>query len=224
MTAATGTPWRPAARASPRGARRGTARIRAVILFAFGVVGLLPRRAGASTRPRRSRSGSTSRAARAPRSQTAVGVLWIVAGLVSWFVAVLQLLRGAPFRWRPWLLLLVWPWVAAILADVLGGKPANLTGMIAGSLEFAVPITLGALAGILSERSGMLNIALEGKMLVGACVASVAASVGLIVTGQRPDRGRDRHRRGHAGRGRRRASSSPGWASATRWTRSSRAP
>ena len=55
--------------------------------------------------------------------------------------------------------------------------------MIAGSLEFAVPITLGALAGILSERSGMLNIALEGKMLIGACVASVAASVGLLVTG-----------------------------------------
>ena len=49
--------------------------------------------------------------------------------------------------------------------------------MLGGSLEFAVPITLGALAGILSERSGMLNIALEGKMLVGACVASVAASV-----------------------------------------------
>ena len=49
--------------------------------------------------------------------------------------------------------------------------------MIAGSLEFAVPISLGALAGILSERSGMLNIALEGKLLIGACVASVAGSV-----------------------------------------------
>ena len=44
--------------------------------------------------------------------QTPVGVLWIVAGVASWFVAILQLLRGAPFRWRPWLLLLVWPWVA----------------------------------------------------------------------------------------------------------------
>ena len=130
---------------------------------------------------------------------------------------------GAPFRWRPWLLLLVWPWVAAVLAAVLDGKPANLTGMIAGSLEFAVPITLGALAGILSERSGMLNIALEGKMLVGACVASVAASVGVlahrattsiaVVIGDHV---------GDAGRRRRRASSSPGWASATRWTRSSR--
>jgi len=115
--------------------------------------------------------------------ETTVGVLWIVAGLASWIVAALQLLRGAAFRWRPWLLLLVWPWVAAVLAGVLNGKPANLTGMIAGSLEFAVPLTMGALAGILSERSGMLNIALEGKMLIGACVAAVAASIGLLATG-----------------------------------------
>ena len=49
------------------------------------------------------------------------------------------------FRWRPWLLLLVWPWIAAILGALLDGKPANLTGMIGGSLELAVPITLGAL-------------------------------------------------------------------------------
>ena len=115
--------------------------------------------------------------------ETSVGVLWIVAGIASWIVAVLQLLRGADLWWRPWLLLLVWPWVVAVLATVLDSKPANLTGMIAGSLEFAVPLTLGAIAGILSERSGMLNIALEGKMLVGACVAAVAASVGLLVTG-----------------------------------------
>jgi len=115
--------------------------------------------------------------------ETSVGVLWVLAGIASWIVAILQLLRGADLWWRPWLLLLVWPWIIAVLAAVLDGKPANLTGMIAGSLEFAVPLTLGALAGILSERSGMLNIALEGKMLVGACVAAVAASVGLLVTG-----------------------------------------
>jgi simple sugar transport system permease protein len=114
--------------------------------------------------------------------QTTVGVLWVIAAMVSFFIAILQLIRGATFWWRPWLLLLVWPWVVAILAGVLDGKPANLTGMIAGSLEFAVPLTLGALAGILSERSGMLNIALEGKMLVGACVAAVAASVAMMAT------------------------------------------
>ena len=165
-------------------ARRATrdSRIRAVILFAFGLFALYLGSRSVDTRATFSfwvvEQGGDS-----VTMGTSVGVLWIVAGVVSVFIGILQLLRGAPFRWRPWLLLLVWPWVAAILAAVLNEKPANLTGMIGGSLEFAVPITLGALAGILSERSGMLNIALEGKMLVGACVASVAASVGVLLTG-----------------------------------------
>ncbi|HUG30374.1 MAG TPA: ABC transporter permease, partial [Candidatus Limnocylindria bacterium] len=113
---------------------------------------------------------------------TTVGVLWIVAGLVSGLVGFLQLVKGAAFRWRPWLLLLVVPYVAVILAALLDGTSANLTGVLGGSLELAVPISMGALAGILSERSGMLNIALEGKMLVGAAVAAIASSVALVAT------------------------------------------
>ncbi len=158
------------------------ARIRALLFGAFGILAIYFATQSLSTTATFSfwivEQGGDS-----AQLQTTVGVLWVVAGLVSLFVAVLQLIKGATLWWRPWLLLLVWPWVIAVLAAVLNGKPANLTGMIGGSLEFAVPITLGALAGILSERSGMLNIALEGKMLVGACVASVAASIGLMLTG-----------------------------------------
>ena len=114
--------------------------------------------------------------------RTSVGLIWIVAAVASGLVGLLQLIRGAAFRWRPWLLVIVAPWVAAVLADLLAGRPANLSGMIGGSLELAAPITMGALAGILSERSGIFNIALEGKMLVGACVAAVVASVLLLAT------------------------------------------
>ena len=114
---------------------------------------------------------------------TSVGLLWVIAGVASAVVGGLQLWRGAAFRWRPWLLVLIVPWIAALLASLLAGRPANLTGVLAGSLELSSPIAMAALAGILSERSGMFNIALEGKMLLGACVASIAASVGFIVTG-----------------------------------------
>ena len=113
---------------------------------------------------------------------TSVGVLWMIAGALAGLIGLLQLVRGAAFRWRPWLLVILFPYVAVVLATLLNGTPAILTNVFSGTLELAAPITLGALAGILSERSGMLNIALEGKMLVGACVASIAASVALIIT------------------------------------------
>lgn len=115
--------------------------------------------------------------------KTTVGVLWMVAGIASGAIGMLQLIRGTDFPWRRWLLVLMLPFLAALLAALLNGTSANLTGVLGGSLELAAPITMGALAGILSERSGMLDIAIEGKMLLGACVASVVASLVLIATG-----------------------------------------
>jgi simple sugar transport system permease protein len=114
---------------------------------------------------------------------TSVGVLWVVAGIASIAVGALQMLRGPSFRWRLGLLFVIAPWIAATLAALLDGKPAILTNVVSGSLELSTPITMAALAGILSERSGMFNIALEGKMLTGAFVASVTSSVTFIATG-----------------------------------------
>ena len=103
--------------------------------------------------------------------ETTVGMLWLVAGAAAIIIGSVQAGVGASFPWRQSLFVLAPLFVAAILGALLDGKVANMTGVFAGSLELAVPITLGALAGILSERSGMLNIAIEGKFLVGACAA-----------------------------------------------------
>jgi general nucleoside transport system permease protein len=113
---------------------------------------------------------------------TTVGMLWVVAGIGTAIVGILQLVRGAAFRWRRWLFLVIAPWLVAILADLLAGKPAILTNVLGGSLELSTPIAMAAMAGILSERSGMLNIALEGKMLIGAFTASVVSSLVYIAT------------------------------------------
>ncbi len=48
------------------------------------------------------------------------------------------------------------------------GSSVDLVGMLAASLRMSTPIALGALCGILCERSGVINIGIEGMMLATA--------------------------------------------------------
>lgn len=45
----------------------------------------------------------------------------------------------------------------------------NIVSLIVGSFRLATPIAIGAMAGIWCERSGVVNIAIEGMMLTSAC-------------------------------------------------------
>jgi general nucleoside transport system permease protein len=49
--------------------------------------------------------------------------------------------------------------------------------LLASTIRVSVPLLLTCLAGLYSERSGIFDIGLEGKMLVGAFAAGAAASV-----------------------------------------------
>jgi len=60
--------------------------------------------------------------------------------------------------------------IPTILILAAQGGSTNFTSLIAESFRMATPIAIGAMAGIWSERSGVVNIAIEGMMLTGACI------------------------------------------------------
>jgi general nucleoside transport system permease protein len=67
--------------------------------------------------------------------------------------------------------------LSAFLVWATRDHSLNLTGMLVSSVVRATPIALAALSGIYSERSGVVNIGIEGMMLMGALAAVVGASV-----------------------------------------------
>jgi simple sugar transport system permease protein len=75
----------------------------------------------------------------------------------------------------------------SFLCWAAAGKFIPFTGLLQGALLLSVPLIFGAMAGVLSERSGVINIAIEGQLLAGAFMSGVIASLtqntwaGLII-------------------------------------------
>jgi ABC-type uncharacterized transport system permease subunit len=102
-------------------------------------------------------------------------VLYLIAGFCI-AAGVSQFVRGL----RGWLnlvfLFVFLAFIFAFLTWAARGRSLNLVGMLQATLQRSVPIALGGLSGVLSERSGVINIAIEGMMLMAAFAAVVVAS------------------------------------------------
>ena len=97
--------------------------------------------------------------------------------VVCMFLGGVQLSRGFRKRTNLVLGIVALIFVFTFLVWAARGRSLNLLGMLQSSVLRSVPITFGALAGVLCERSGVINIAIEGMLLSAAFSASLIASV-----------------------------------------------
>ncbi|MCU0504486.1 MAG: ABC transporter permease [Chloroflexi bacterium] len=102
--------------------------------------------------------------------------IWLMAGVCA-FLGVVQLVRAGTRWWAIILALVAIAFITAFITWAAAGKSMSLVGLFSQTLQRSVPITFGALSGLMCERSGVVNIGIEGMLLTGAFTGAVAGSV-----------------------------------------------
>jgi general nucleoside transport system permease protein len=95
-----------------------------------------------------------------------LGLLWLAAPRRRWFGLVMGvgilLFTVALICW---------------LASASSFAFVDVVGLLTSTINLAVPLILGALCGVMCERSAVINVAIEGQMLGGAWAAALMGSV-----------------------------------------------
>jgi simple sugar transport system permease protein len=105
----------------------------------------------------------------------------ILFGIVT-VAAGVALLAGVARSWQTTLLGIgIVGFVLSFLCWQVAGKFLPLVDTLDGSVEYSLPLVLGALAGVLGERSGVVNVAIEGQFLMGAFGAALVGTLATSV-------------------------------------------
>ncbi len=102
--------------------------------------------------------------------------LWALAMILG-FLGASQFVRG--FQRKSTLILGIsfGVFTVAMMVWATAGEQFSLISMLVATVSRCTPIALGALSGILCERSGVVNIGIEGMLLGGAFTGVVMGSI-----------------------------------------------
>src|SRR4029077_14145001 len=95
-----------------------------------------------------------------------LGVVWLAVPRRRWFGVFMGVGIGL--------------FVVALLLCVCSASSfavVDVVGLLNSTILLAVPLILGALCGVMCERSGVINVAIEGQMLTGAWTAALIGTL-----------------------------------------------
>lgn len=111
-----------------------------------------------------------------PAMATAWFTVVVMAAVLAWSVVLTRSARPVP-RWTTAVFGVAF--LIGFLAWAAAGSARDLSvvGLLGGAILLSVPIVYGALGGVIGERAGVVNIAIEGQLLAAAFGAAVVGTV-----------------------------------------------
>jgi general nucleoside transport system permease protein len=103
------------------------------------------------------------------------GLAWVVAAVLA-FLGAREWTRGLGSHSNLFLAIGMSLFIISFLAWAASGASFSLVGILQESIKRAVPITFGAMSGVLCERTGIINIGIEGMLLAGAFTGAIVGS------------------------------------------------
>lgn len=107
-----------------------------------------------------------------------VATAWVMVGLCLALAAeaVRRMLSHVPQPvWIP--IMFAVAWMIGFLSWAAADDRIRVVSLLGGAVALAIPLVFGALGGVLGERAGVVNIAIEGQLLFGAFAAAITASL-----------------------------------------------
>ncbi|MEO0313308.1 MAG: hypothetical protein RL140_538, partial [Actinomycetota bacterium] len=102
-------------------------------------------------------------------------VLGVVMLLIAGVSVLLTLRKQRTPQWLSIILGLLGAF--GLLGWLASGNVVPVSFILGSAVVLAVPIILGALGGLMSERVGVVNIGIEGQLLTGAFMAAVVGTI-----------------------------------------------
>jgi simple sugar transport system permease protein len=116
-----------------------------------------------------------------PKWSVASAGLGIAVGIILLLIAGLSIFLASREKKTPIWMIIIFGLLAmfALLGWLATGaaQGVQMVFILSNTLVLAIPLILGGMAGIMSERVGVVNIAIEGQLLTGAFVSSVVGTI-----------------------------------------------